>query len=729
MKDYVEILIKYKDTSIFLKSEKNVEYNCSDPRILLEYYLNGHFTFKEELSEDFKDFLCCCLQIDPDKRKESSYLLNHPLFSKNQIIKNQILKETDKSKYYLIPIDNHNQLLDNLRSEIFYKKASSLDNYEIFKNILKIDIITFLKKKGIINYRPKILEIPQYFSLYSPEGEDYSLTAEDDNSVSISSLKTKKQERRKSIELIYENLLNEKKFNEGCLIQIGNYIINLPADYEKDSVTLENFMKNSLTDLNIIKSDLSDKSSSSGKSRYSIKENTSCGNLIRSTSSIKNILNPSIEKDINYYFKIKHICSNILVHHKDYKKEDLIVEIKKMNYHIPSNFRKYVYQILLDIDSVNDIEDFEFSSFYENKNIIFKEMSQIRKDIIRCEEYDSLYKTEEGKYLLLSLFEALLYNNEEFFYTQGMDSIASAIIKLYFPNKELAYQVFNRLIKKLLFIFLDKDNKTIKNLNFHHLIIQRLIAYLDPELYLYLESIAFFEDQFSANWILTLFSRTFKFDFLFKIWDVLLLENINIIYIFICMIFQENKSYIMSNPKENIIRDLNEISVYVKIDTMITEVLRYYKLIPINLFPVSYEFNEEVFSELKKNEYFKNRWWDFENFYTDAYKVPIITVEDTIKFFDRVIFVDIRLQLEYENLRVKDSFHLSLGKGGKYQENCLKNIDQINGNKIVVLVGSKESKYEEYVTFLLHRKIKFVTILHGGIDIIYLDEISLIHKK
>jgi hypothetical protein len=597
---------------------------------------------------------------------------------------------------------------------------------------LKIDIVNFLKKKGVLNYRPKILEIPQYFSLYSPEGDDYSLPAEEDNSVSISSLKTKKQERRKSIELIYESDLNEKKFNEGCLIQIGNYIINLPADYEKDSVTLENFMKNSLSDLNILKSDLSDKSSSSGQSRFSLKEkeSTSSGtNLTRSTPSSKNILNPNIEKEINYYFKIKHLCSNILLHHKDFKKEDLIVEIKKMNYHIPSNFRKYVYQIILDVDSINDVEELEFSSFYENKNIISKEISQIRKDIIRCEEYDSLYKTDEGKYLLHSLFEALLYNKEEFFYTQGMDSIASAIIKLYFPNRELAFQVFFKLIKKLLFIFLDKENKTIKNLNFHHLIIQRLIAFLDPELYLYLESIAFFEDQFAANWILTLFSRTFKFEFLFKIWDVLLLENINILYIFICMIFKENKSYIMSNPKENIIRDLNEISDYVKIDSMISEVIKYYKLIPINLLPVSYEFNEEVFAELKNNDYFKNRWWEFENFYTEAYTVPIITVEDTIKFFDKVLFVDIRLQLEYENLRVKDSYHLTLGKGGKYQENCLKNIDQNNGNKIVVLVGSKASKYGEYVTFLLNRKIKFVTILQGGIDIIYLDEISLIHKK
>jgi hypothetical protein len=597
---------------------------------------------------------------------------------------------------------------------------------------LKIDIVNFLKKKGVLNYRPKILEIPQYFSLYSPEGDDYSLPAEEDNSVSISSLKTKKQERRKSIELIYESDLNEKKFNEGCLIQIGNYIINLPADYEKDSVTLENFMKNSLSDLNILKSDLSDKSSSSEQSRFSLKEkeSTSSGtNLTRSTPSSKNILNPNIEKEINYYFKIKHLCSNILLHHKDFKKEDLIVEIKKMNYHIPSNFRKYVYQIILDVDSINDVEELEFSSFYENKNIISKEISQIRKDIIRCEEYDSLYKTDEGKYLLHSLFEALLYNKEEFFYTQGMDSIASAIIKLYFPNRELAFQVFFKLIKKLLFIFLDKENKTIKNLNFHHLIIQRIIAFLDPELYLYLESIAFFEDQFAANWILTLFSRTFKFEFLFKIWDVLLLENINILYIFICMIFKENKSYIMSNPKENIIRDLNEISDYVKIDSMISEVIKYYKLIPINLLPVSYEFNEEVFAELKNNDYFKNRWWEFENFYTETYTLPIITVEDTIKFFDKVLFVDIRLQLEYENLRVKDSYHLTLGKGGKYQENCLKNIDQNNGNKIVVLVGSKASKYGEYVTFLLNRKIKFVTILQGGIDIIYLDEISLIHKK
>jgi Rab-GTPase-TBC domain len=59
----------------------------------------------------------------------------------------------------------------------------------------------------------------------------------------------------------------------------------------------------------------------------------------------------------------------------------------------------------------------------------------------------------------------------------------------------------------MLFQFFDTSKKNINDLAFNHLILGRLLAFFDPELYLYLKEIAFLEEQFSANWILTLFSR------------------------------------------------------------------------------------------------------------------------------------------------------------------------------------------------------------------------------
>lgn len=268
----------------------------------------------------------------------------------------------------------------------------------------------------------------------------------------------------------------------------------------------------------------------------------------------------------------------------------------------------------------------------------------------------------------------------------------------------------------------------IKDLSFQHLIIQRLTAFLDPELYLYIESIGLFEDQFATGWFLTLFSRTFRFDNLYKIWDVLLIENINVIYLFICFILKENKTYIMTNTKETIIKDFSEICDFIKIDLIIIEVLKIYKSIPHSLLPISNEYNEETLKELKQSEYFKNRWWDLENFNINKYIVPIISLHDILMIYDRIIFVDIRLQQEYDNLKVTNSLHLSLTKN-KYYDNCISQLEKNNGSKIIVLIGNKNSNFKDCIYHLLKKKIKLITILQGGIDVIYVDEYSLIVKK
>ena len=45
---------------------------------------------------------------------------------------------------------------------------------------------------------------------------------------------------------------------------------------------------------------------------------------------------------------------------------------------------------------------------------------------------------------------------------------------------------------------------------------------------------------------------------------VLLLENINILYLFVCFILKHNKDYIMLNSNETLIKELNEISDYLQ---------------------------------------------------------------------------------------------------------------------------------------------------------------------
>lgn len=459
------------------------------------------------MTEDLKDFLYSCLQVNDERRKSAEFLIHHPFFND---IKTQIDSQINHNQVFVSPINNDFFLkFRNSIDEKNLKNATSDDNYEIINNILKIDIISYLKKQGVISYKPKILHIPQYFSLHFPESEDYSIGDYDyESELSLSSLQKVKTKTMKNSELIYDKELNEKQFNEGSLILIGHSIINLPKNYEKEFSLLENFLTNDLifskgnNETSHKNNDSLKSDSSSNHSKLSFRTTNSDIKNLKSQNNNNNI----IEKDIGNYFRIKSIVYKILYKLENFKRDDLIVELKKTNYFIPNNLRYIIYSIILDVDFIVQTEEYDIANCFENKEFINTEMIQIKKDIVRCEEYDIIFKTDEGKMYLKSLFENLLYNKEDFFYLQGMDSIAAAFIKLYYPNKEIYYQVFYKLIKKLTYNFLDMENKQIKDLNFHHCIISRILAFLEPELYVYLDSIEFFDDLYASAWLITLFS-------------------------------------------------------------------------------------------------------------------------------------------------------------------------------------------------------------------------------
>jgi len=55
---------------------------------------------------------------------------------------------------------------------------------------------------------------------------------------------------------------------------------------------------------------------------------------------------------------------------------------------------------------------------------------------------------------------------------------------------------------------------------------------------------------------------------------------------------------------------------------------------------------------------------------------------------------------------------------------------EVNGiQKIIVLVGDKSSNYSDIVSLLLQKRVKYLTILQGGVDIVNVDEPSYIIKK
>jgi len=180
---------------------------------------------------------------------------------------------------------------------------------------------------------------------------------------------------KSEFEKLFESEQNDQIYY-GNLITIGNYIINLPSDYEKENLILENFLKNSIFDMQLISSDKYSSNISDDSSEMSVKDTVSVKSSDSKLVSSK-INNSEKKKEINYYFKLKNIVSNILSQNNQFKKEELLSEIKKNNYYVPTNLRSIIYRIILEVDLINENDTIELSSLYENHSFSSSEMKQI----------------------------------------------------------------------------------------------------------------------------------------------------------------------------------------------------------------------------------------------------------------------------------------------------------------------------------------------------------------
>ena len=177
----------------------------------------------------------------------------------------------------------------------------------------------------------------------------------------------------------------------------------------------------------------------------------------------------------------------------------------------------------------------------------------------------------------------------------------------------------------------------------------------------------------------------------------------------------------LSNIDE-IISLLYDIIYNLDMDKLIESVTKKFNEIPQSLIPIENDFKEEIIEELKKNEFLKNRWWEFENFNIEEIKSPVIFMNDLGKFLQNIILVDIRNKPEN---KIKNSI-----KVDELLNNLnIEEIEKKYNNKIFVLLGEKETKWKEILLDLIKKGIKKITILKGGINIIEIEENDLIEEQ
>ncbi len=215
---------------------------------------------------------------------------------------------------------------------------------------------------------------------------------------------------------------------------------------------------------------------------------------------------------------------------------------------------------------------------------------------------------------------------------------------------------------------------------------------------------------------------------MFKLWDLFLIENINVFYLVIVYILKHNRIVILESNKEFILSGFKEMTEYLNTEKIVAEVIQMKKLIPDSIVPIVSDYSEEIVSELSKSDYFKNRWWDLTNFNTDKYNLPIVNLDDVLTNIQNVCFIDVRLKADYESRKIKESINFNLNQKMNV-EGLVKTFHNLNNTqKVLVIVGDKRTDYFDISQVLLKNKIKYLMILKGGIDIVYTDENSLIEK-
>ncbi len=387
--------------------------------------------------------------------------------------------------------------------------------------------------------------------------------------------------------------------------------------------------------------------------------------------------------------------------------------IKKSGNYIPSIYRKDIYLCLLDIDKINDVDDlFAFNNFTSED--ILKEQYNIINDSIKLITKDK----EERKYIL-KLISALILNVKDF-------QFSNEIIYLFIHIKNLCEDDFYSSFQICKQLYNMKYITLVSNLNykFIKIIFRRILSYYIPTYSFYLLNEGLFEPN--KNYLLDLFSTLFskniyKTNSYLKILDLIILYKPNILYLIIEDIIELTEETVIKELYgiEEIINLIYDIINNLDMNKLFDSVTKKINELPQSLIPIEDDFNEEIIDELKKNEFLKERWWEFENFNIEDYKAPIIYISDLEKFLQNIILVDVRNK---PGNKIKNSINVN----DLLNNLSIEEIEKKYKNKIFVLIGERETNWKDLIIELTKKNIKKITILKGGINIIESEESDLI---
>ncbi|ENN79317.1 hypothetical protein YQE_04226, partial [Dendroctonus ponderosae] len=388
--------------------------------------------------------------------------------------------------------------------------------------------------------------------------------------------------------------------------------------------------------------------------------------------------------------------------------KDFIVEQSAKD--IPPLLRGEIWAALLNIQA-----DYETTYTRIDKVTHTTTDRQIEVDIPRCHQYNELLSSADGHKKLKRILKAWVYQNSQYVYWQGLDSLTAPFLYLNFNDEGKAFACLSAFVPKFLHNFFLKDNSVV--IEEYLCKFSQLIAFHDPDLANHLHEINFYPQLFAIPWFLTLFSHVFPLYKILHLWDRLLLCDSSFpIHIGLSVLTQLRDRLLTSGFNECILlfSDLPEVDIE--------------KCVLLSTSTYQNTPRSVTSREHENGKFHKKDELDIVGLKLEELKkerCPRISANDVVNFVrnrpNDVLLIDIRNPTMYSRCSVMGSINIPFSSVS-FSDNIIDNIGlhsaalKSKGHKVVVVIGDADTDLETFPTFLLQCNISKVCVLHGGFN-------------
>jgi TBC domain-containing protein kinase-like protein len=370
--------------------------------------------------------------------------------------------------------------------------------------------------------------------------------------------------------------------------------------------------------------------------------------------------------------------------------------VKEASNDIPPLLRGEVWAALLSIKG-----DYERQYLKIDKETPTTTDRQIEVDIPRCHQYNELLSSTEGHRKLKRILKAWVYQNSNYVYWQGLDSLTAPFLYLNFNNEAKAFACLSAFIPKYLHKFFLKDNSMV--IQEYLAKFSQLIAFHDPKLANHLHDINFYPELFAIPWFLTVFSHVFPLYKILHLWDKLLLGDSSFpLHIGLSVLTQLRDRLLNSGFNECILlfSDLPEVDI----EKCVTYSMATFKSTPKSI----------TAREHQNGLYHPKTEFDISNVTLQELnreRCPRISAADLVDLVrndpDKILIIDIRNPVQFNRSSVVNSINIPFSSV-TFGEPSIENVGQHsstiinNPEKIIAVIGTEDTDMELVISLSIN---------------------------